>query len=145
MATEYVIPNEVLDQLATAVPLEDIVAAVGAEHSWDATSLIQRAVEAAAPLIVADYLAQVETWCQDHAHKVCGNHARNKASDADPTPDCSRPSTWGSCIHALASGWITSSDLCPGCSGRFMAALDREVEGLKWHPNYLTRPADDHG
>jgi hypothetical protein len=63
----------------------------------------------------------------------------------NPTPDCSRPSTWGSCIHALASGWITATDLCPGCTGRFMAALGREVEGLVWHLSYLKRAEVDHG
>jgi hypothetical protein len=69
------------------------------------------------------------------------------SGDVDPTPapGCSRPSTWGSCIHSLASGWITASDLCPGCTHRFMAALDREVEGLVWHPSFLKRAEVDHG
>lgn len=32
-----------------------------------------------------------------------------------------RPTT---CIEALAEGWILSTDLCPTCTRKFMAALD---------------------
>lgn len=60
-------------------------------------------------------------------------------STPDPTPGCTRPSTTGTCLESLASGWITTPDLCPGCTGRFMAALDREHPGLVWHPNYVKR------
>jgi hypothetical protein len=43
------------------------------------------------------------------------------------------------CIQAMANGWSTPSDLCPGCTVRFMAALDALGEPLDWHPGFVER------
>lgn len=48
----------------------------------------------------------------------------------------------GSCLHALAGGWIGATDLCPVCTRRFMAALDNAVPDLDWHENYRRRAAE---
>jgi hypothetical protein len=82
MATEYVIPGAVMDQVVSAVPLADIVAAVGAEHSWDATSLIQKAVEAAAPLILA---AELDSLAELFASASADKEARFEARQAEVT------------------------------------------------------------
>lgn len=44
-----------------------------------------------------------------------------------------------SCVQALANGWIGASDLCPACTRRFMAALERAGEPLDWHPEFTRR------
>lgn len=53
----------------------------------------------------------------------------------------------GDCIHAMAAGWITSDDLCPPCTARFMAALDAAVPGLSWaghRPLPISRRRESH-
>lgn len=54
-------------------------------------------------------------------------------------PDCRRPSRTGSCIEALADGWILPSDLCPVCTRAFMTALDSIAGPLVWHRAYTER------
>lgn len=54
-------------------------------------------------------------------------------------PECRKPTSWGTCIEALADGWIHANDLCPVCTGPFMAALDGIAGPLAWHANYLKR------
>lgn len=53
--------------------------------------------------------------------------------------ECRKPTSWGSCIEALADGWINPPDLCPECTAAFMDALDGISGPLVWHPNYSTR------
>lgn len=54
------------------------------------------------------------------------------------TGRCTRTNT--TCLRQLAEGWITASDLCPGCTARFMVALDHQAgEALSWHQKYLDR------
>lgn len=57
--------------------------------------------------------------------------------------DCETPkATWGSCVQALASGWILTDDLCPVCTGVFMRALSAAVSvDLEWHRSYRDRLA----
>lgn len=56
--------------------------------------------------------------------------------------DCRTPrSTWGSCIQALALGWINAPDLCPTCTQTFMGALGAKVSNLEWHQAYRDRAA----
>lgn len=69
-----------------------------------------------------------------------------------PRPaDCQKPrGPWGSCIQALAAGWILVSDLCPVCMRAFMSALDGIAGPLEWHQGYRDRVAgsqvgDRHG
>jgi hypothetical protein len=57
---------------------------------------------------------------------------------------CSR--NGDTCIRRLAAGWITANDLCPGCTRRFMAALDWiSAEPLTWHRNYTERAEESGG
>lgn len=44
------------------------------------------------------------------------------------------------CLAQLAAGYITASDLCAGCTQRFIAAVDW-VTGRDnaWHPTYQKR------
>jgi hypothetical protein len=51
---------------------------------------------------------------------------------------CEKPRT-GTCIERLADGWILPSDLCPFCTGQFMAALDQIAGPLVWHANFTAR------
>jgi len=47
------------------------------------------------------------------------------------------------CLSRLAGGWITASDLCGPCTGRFMAALDQVgTEPLSWHQKYRSRAGE---
>lgn len=56
--------------------------------------------------------------------------------------NCMEPhDPWGSCIQALAAGWILLGDLCPVCTHVLMRALDRSVPDLPWHQEYLDRAA----
>lgn len=43
------------------------------------------------------------------------------------------------CLQALAGGWILADDLCPGCTRRFITALDTVDEPLTWHPAIVGR------
>ena len=47
--------------------------------------------------------------------------------------------SWGTCIQALAAGWILPGDLCPTCTEAFTAALDGIAGPLKWCPAYIHR------
>lgn len=49
--------------------------------------------------------------------------------------------SWGSCIQALALGWILVGDLCPVCTQTFMRALGAVVPNLEWHQDYRDRAA----
>jgi hypothetical protein len=53
--------------------------------------------------------------------------------------ECSNPTNWGPCLHALAGGWIRPNDLCPECTHTFMRALDAAVPNLEWHLEYRER------
>lgn len=54
-------------------------------------------------------------------------------------PECRKPSRTGTCIEALADGWIGAPDLCSTCTQAFMAALDGIAGPLKWHRAYTER------
>lgn len=57
--------------------------------------------------------------------------------------DCRTPrSSWGSCIQALAAGWILDGDLCPTCTQAFMRALGAVVPNLHWHQAYRDRATE---
>ena len=44
------------------------------------------------------------------------------------------------CLHQLAAGYRTASDLCPGCTSRLMVALEWIAGAdLPWHQGYLDR------
>lgn len=58
-------------------------------------------------------------------------------------PECRKPSRTGTCIEALADGWILPGDLCAACTQAFMSALDSIGEPLKWHHAYLDRGHDE--
>jgi len=47
--------------------------------------------------------------------------------------------SWGSCIQALAAGWVLAGDLCPVCTQTFMRAIGAVVPNLDWHPMYRDR------
>jgi len=56
--------------------------------------------------------------------------------------DCGKPrASWGSCIQALAGGWILTGDLCPVCTRTFMSALGAAVPYLDWCEAYRERAA----
>lgn len=48
--------------------------------------------------------------------------------------DCKRLRTVGrTCLQSLADGWLAVAELCPGCTRRFMVALDEGLEEpLRW-------------
>lgn len=50
---------------------------------------------------------------------------------------------WGTCIQALALGWILTGDLCPSCTRQFMAALDGISQTLSWGDGYVARSTAD--
>lgn len=53
---------------------------------------------------------------------------------------CDRPGILGTCVQNLALGYITSADLCGGCTRLMMTALDQaSPEPLKWHEAYHKR------
>lgn len=54
-------------------------------------------------------------------------------------PECRKPSRTGTCIEALADGWIGAPDLCSACTQAFMDALDGISGPLVWHENYRVR------
>lgn len=61
-------------------------------------------------------------------------------------PDCQKPrGSWGSCLQALASGWILTGDLCPSCTQAFMTALDSVGEPLDWCSAYVERAGTREG
>lgn len=58
--------------------------------------------------------------------------------------DCRTPrGSWGSCIQALAAGWILVGDLCPTCTQTFMRALGAVVPNLDWCQAYRDRAQDE--
>ena len=64
-------------------------------------------------------------------------------ADRTPAPECQTPrGSWGTCIQALALGWILIGDLCPVCTHVFMRALDRSIPDLSWHQDYLDRATE---
>lgn len=54
-------------------------------------------------------------------------------------PECRRTPRAGTCIEALADGWINAPDLCSTCTRAFMDALDSIAGPLVWHQAYTTR------
>lgn len=57
---------------------------------------------------------------------------------------CTRRGAGASCLHDLAAGWITASDLCRVCTRRFMSSMDDAAgEALPWHEDYLNRAGED--
>ena len=73
---DLTIPDEVWDAVAAAVPIESVVAAEGS--AWDISTLVQRGVEAAAPLIVAaelDRIADEIGAAATLAHESAGEDA----------------------------------------------------------------------
>jgi hypothetical protein len=76
MTTEVNIPDEAWDAVVSAVPIEAVVAAKGS--AWDINELQERAVRAAAPLILA---AELERLAGDVPHVYFGDQETQRVFD----------------------------------------------------------------